>query len=130
MSSLCGSVKPQPACIVLYVQVFFVFSPLPPHPCLLVCSPSAYFPNWNVTATIFMNGAPNGVSSTGYGIAIVELDVIQCWVRAARSRKPTMACLHPGILFSPPPPLPFWLTCCLVGRYSPRAWCTWSSFHP
>ena len=27
-----------------------------------------------------LNGAPNGVSSTGFGIASVELDVIQCWV--------------------------------------------------
>ena len=43
-------------------------------------SHAGYFPSWNGTTTTILNGAPNGVSSTGFGIASVELDVIQCWV--------------------------------------------------
>lgn len=72
---------------------------------------AAYFPNWNVTATIFMNGAPNGVSSTGYGIATVELDVIQCWVRVSLTLRnlanATVAHVHggPGGFAGVAPPL-------------------------
>lgn len=49
-------------------------------PCLVPMSHAGYFPSWNGTTTTILNGAPNGVSSTGFGIASVELDVIQCWV--------------------------------------------------